>query len=50
MREFECEGRRVRIELRNYDGGGKVVVVNGAEENICDNKSLQDILTNISRT
>lgn len=48
MREFECKGRRVRVELRNYDGGGKIVVVDGSEDIICDNMSLLNVLTNIS--
>lgn len=48
MREFEKEGKRIRVELRGSDHAGKIVVVNNSEELACVNRSLQDILSSIS--
>ena len=48
MREFEKDGKRIRVELRGSDHVGKIIVLNGSEEISCVNSSLQDILSSIS--
>jgi hypothetical protein len=48
MREFEKDGKRIRVELRGSDHAGKIMVLNNSEEIPCVNRSLQDILSSIS--
>lgn len=48
MREFEKDGKRVRVELRGSDHVGKIIVLHDAEEISCVNRGLQDILSSIS--
>jgi len=48
MREFEKDGKRIRVELRGSDHVGKIIVLNGSEEISCVNSSLKDILGSIS--
>jgi hypothetical protein len=48
MREFEKDGKRVRVELRGSDHVGKIIVIHDSEEISCVNRSLQDILSSIS--
>ena len=50
LHQFERQGQRIRVELRHIDQNGKIIVVNGSEETECLNRSLQDILANISST
>jgi hypothetical protein len=51
LREFENQRRRIRVELRRFNGSGKIIAVhNGSEETECINRSLQDVLTSISST
>ena len=50
LHEFERQGQRIRVELRNIDQDGRIIVKNGSEETECINRSLQDILANISNT
>jgi hypothetical protein len=50
LHQFERQGQRIQVELRHIDQNGKIVVINGSEETECLNRSLQDVLANISRT
>jgi hypothetical protein len=51
LREFENKGRRIRVELRRVNGNNDrnvLVIINGSEEIECINRSVQDVLANIS--
>lgn len=50
LHEFQRQGQRIRVELRNIDQDGKIIVIDGSQESECINRSLQDILANISNT
>ena len=50
LHHFERQGRRILVELRYIDQDGKIIVINGSEETECVNRSLQDLLANISNT
>jgi hypothetical protein len=50
LREFQRKGRRVRVELRNWDHKGRITVVDGPREISCVQRSLKEVLTKISQT
>lgn len=49
LREFENQRQRIRVEIRRVNGNGKIISARKGSEDIeCINRSLQDILANIS--
>jgi hypothetical protein len=48
LREFECKGKRLRVELRGKHNLGKITVLYGDQELDCVERSLRDVLIEIS--